>query len=55
MSGIGPVEIGIIAFLIILFFGGKKLPELVRGMGNAVKEFKKGAKEDGSGAKEKNK
>ena len=50
-AGTGLVEILVIAFLILLFFGVRKLPELVRGIGNAVKEFKIGAKEDESGAK----
>ena len=42
---LGAVELIIIAFVLILLFGGKKIPELVRGIGEAVKEFKKGAKE----------
>lgn len=50
-AGIGIVEISIIAFLIILFFGGKKIPELFKGMGDAVREFKKGAREDKGGEK----
>lgn len=40
----GLTEILIIAFLIILFFGSKKVPELIRGVGEAVKEFRKGVK-----------
>lgn len=43
---LGVVELIIIAFVLILLFGGKKIPELVRGIGDAVKEFKKGAKEE---------
>ena len=43
---LGALELIIIAFVLILLFGGKKIPELVRGIGDAVKEFKKGAKED---------
>lgn len=46
MSNLGLPEILIIAFLLILFFGGKKIPEFIKGIGEAVKEFKKGAKED---------
>ena len=45
-SQIGPTEIIIIALLILIFFGGKKLPEFIRGIGEAIKEFHKGAKED---------
>ena len=40
----GATEILIIAFLIILFFGSKKVPELIKGVGEAIKEFRKGAK-----------
>jgi len=43
---LGAVELIIIALILILLFGGKKIPELVRGIGDSVKEFKKGAKED---------
>ena len=46
MSNFGPLELGIIAVLILLFFGGKKIPEFVRGLGEAIREFKKGTKED---------
>ncbi len=41
----GVVELIIVAFILLLLFGGKKIPELVRGVGDAVREFKKGAKE----------
>lgn len=39
---IGPWEIVIIAFLVLLLFGGKKIPELMRGLGKGVKSFKDG-------------
>lgn len=45
MFGIGGTEIAIIALLILVFFGSKKLPEFVRGLGEAVKEFKKSVSE----------
>jgi len=41
MLGLGPLEIGIILFIILLLFGAKKLPELARGLGKGIKEFKK--------------
>lgn len=39
-------QILIIALLIILLFGAKKIPELMRGMGSGIKEFKDAVKED---------
>ncbi|MBS4013240.1 MAG: twin-arginine translocase TatA/TatE family subunit [Bacteroidetes bacterium] len=42
----GPWEIVIIAVIILLLFGGKKIPELMRGLGKGVKEFKDAQKED---------
>jgi sec-independent protein translocase protein TatA len=44
-NNIGPVEIIIVAAVIILLFGGKKLPELARGLGESGREFKKAQKE----------
>ena len=38
-------ELVIIAFVILLFFGGRKLPELMKGLGKGVKSFKDGMKE----------
>ena len=42
---IGMQEILIIAFIILLLFGGKKIPELMKGMGKGVKSFKEGMNE----------
>lgn len=36
----------IIAIAILLLFGGKKIPELMKGLGGGIKEFKKATKED---------
>lgn len=44
-SNIGTTEIIIVALVLIVLFGGKKLPELARGMGEAGKELKKAKKE----------
>jgi sec-independent protein translocase protein TatA len=41
----GIPEIILIALVALLFFGGKKIPELMRGLGKGVSEFKKGVKE----------
>ena len=42
---IGTTELMLIACIALLLFGGKKLPEMMRGMGRGISEFKKGAKE----------
>ncbi|MDR0970364.1 MAG: twin-arginine translocase TatA/TatE family subunit [Lentimicrobiaceae bacterium] len=42
LGSIGYQEIIIVALVILLFFGGKKIPELMRGMGKGVKSFKDG-------------
>lgn len=41
---IGTQEIIIIALVILLFFGGRKIPELMKGLGKGVKQFKDGVK-----------
>lgn len=43
---IGPWQIGIVVLVILLLFGGKKIPELMRGLGSGIKEFKDASKED---------
>ena len=43
--GLGPWEIGLIILVIIILFGGKKLPELARGLGLGLREFKKATRE----------
>lgn len=43
---IGITEIIIIALIVLLLFGGKKIPELMKGLGKGVKSFKDGMKED---------
>ena len=45
MLFIGTTEILLIAGVVLLLFGGKKLPELMRGLGRGISEFKKGARE----------
>jgi sec-independent protein translocase protein TatA len=45
MSRFGALEISIIAFIIILLFGGKKVPELLKGLGKGIREFRKASKE----------
>ena len=45
LQSLGPMEIFVVVFIILLLFGAKKLPELARGMGKAMKEFKKATKD----------
>ncbi|MBQ9637420.1 MAG: twin-arginine translocase TatA/TatE family subunit [Prevotella sp.] len=43
--GLGMPEIIVIALIVLLLFGGKKIPELMKGLGKGVKSFKDGMKE----------
>ena len=43
---IGPPQIIIILIVVLLLFGGKKIPELMRGLGKGVKEFKDATKSE---------
>ena len=52
LGGIGTGEIILIVLAILLLFGGKKLPELMRGMGKGVKEFKDAMNEPSGEKKE---
>ena len=45
IGGIGTPELLVIVFVILLLFGGKKIPELMRGLGKGVNNFKKGLNE----------
>uniref|UniRef100_UPI004048828B twin-arginine translocase TatA/TatE family subunit n=1 Tax=Polaribacter sp. TaxID=1920175 RepID=UPI004048828B len=42
----GGASIALIAIAILLLFGGRKIPELMKGLGGGIKEFKKASKED---------
>ena len=48
MGRLGPTEIILIVLVVVLLFGGKKIPELMKGLGNGIKEFKNASKEDNS-------
>ncbi|MGL4363775.1 MAG: Sec-independent protein translocase subunit TatA/TatB [Bacteroidales bacterium] len=45
LGNIGSTEIIIIALAILLIFGGKKIPELMRGVGKGIRNFKEGLKD----------
>ncbi len=49
---IGTTELLIIAAILLFLFGGKKIPELFKGMAQAVKEFKKASKDSDKEKKE---
>lgn len=42
IGGVGFQEILLIALVVLLFFGGKKIPELMKGLGKGVRSFKDG-------------
>lgn len=45
LGGLGMQEILLIALVVLLFFGGKKIPELMKGIGKGVRSFKEGMNE----------
>ena len=45
IGGLGMSEILVIALVVLLFFGGKKIPELMKGLGKGVRSFKDGMKD----------
>ena len=52
LAFVGMWEVIIIALVILLIFGGKKIPELMKGLGKGVKNFKEGMKDVEDDAKE---
>lgn len=42
IGGLGMQEVLLIALVVLLFFGGKKIPELMKGIGKGVRSFKEG-------------
>jgi len=44
LGAFGPTEIILVLIIVLLFFGGKKIPELMRGLGQGMKEFKDASK-----------
>ncbi len=45
MFGMGPWELLVVFFVILLLFGAKRLPEIAQGMGKGIREFKKSMKD----------
>ena len=52
LGAIGPWQIGLIVLAILLLFGGKKIPELMKGLRKGINEFKKGKNESKEGKEE---
>jgi sec-independent protein translocase protein TatA len=50
VGAIGPWQIVLIVVVLLLLFGGKKIPELMRGLGQGMKEFKDASRTDEKGA-----
>ncbi len=46
MMGLGMGELLVVLLIVVLFFGGRKLPQLGQSLGESIKNFKKGLKED---------
>lgn len=56
LRSIGPTELIIIIVVLVLLFGGKKIPELAKGLGDGIRHFKtavKNEEEEGAAAKDK--
>jgi len=51
MGKLGPTEILLIFAVVLLLFGGKKIPEMMKGLGKGVKSFKDGIKEEDTDTK----
>ncbi len=50
---VGPQQLILIAIIVLILFGGKKIPELMGGIGKGIKEFKKATTDDDSESTEK--
>ena len=45
-AGLGPTELVIVLLIVLLLFGGSRLPTLMKGMGEGIRNFKQGVNED---------
>jgi sec-independent protein translocase protein TatA len=45
LNGIGTTEVVVIGLILLVLFGGKKLPELAKGIGDSIREFRRAAKD----------
>ncbi|WP_419484104.1 twin-arginine translocase TatA/TatE family subunit [Alistipes communis] len=53
LGNLGVVEIVLIALIVLLLFGGRKIPELMKGIGRGIRSFKEGTRGDGEEPKQK--
>ena len=53
LGEVGPMQIILVLAIILLLFGGKKIPELMKGLGTGIKEFKNAQQQQGKGNKTK--
>ena len=53
MGNLGATEILLILLVVVLLFGGKKIPEMMKGIGQGMKEFKKASQYDPAGDEKK--
>lgn len=51
LLAVGPWQIILVVLIVLLLFGGKKIPELMRGLGSGLKEFKDASKDDSTDKK----
>jgi sec-independent protein translocase protein TatA len=47
LAFLGTTEILVIAVVVVVLFGARKIPDLMKGLGTGIKEFKKASKDDG--------
>jgi len=45
LNGIGSTEVVVVGLILLVMFGGKKLPELAKGIGDSIREFRRAAKD----------
>jgi sec-independent protein translocase protein TatA len=52
LNTVGPTELIIVLAIVLLLFGAKRIPELARGLGTGIREFKRGARDEGEEKKD---
>jgi sec-independent protein translocase protein TatA len=55
IGGLGPTELVIILVILLILFGGSRLPSLAKGLGESIRSFKQGVNEDAEDNKDKTK